>query len=240
MPRDSLATLFPAESPEMPHMDWLDVDTYLASKLLDPDPILEAVLHTNQVAGLPAIDVSPLQGKFLGLLARISGATRILEIGTLGGYSTIWLARGLPANGRLISLEFDPHYAEVARNNIARAGFAERVVVLTGAALETLPQLQDQGIGPFDLIFIDADKASMPAYLEWSIKLARPGTVIVADNVVRDGEVTNPLTSDANVRGVRKFLDMVAADPRLSASALQTVGLKGWDGFALIVVDRAP
>ncbi len=221
----------------MTRMDWSDVDTYLGSKLLHDDPIFETVLHTNKVAGLPAIDVSPLQGQFLNMLARIAGAARILEIGTLGGYSTIWLARALPAKGRLISLEFDPHHAEVARNNLARAGFSDNVVVLTGAALTTLPQLLQQGIGPFDLIFIDADKANMPAYLDWSLQLSRAGTVIIADNVVREGEVTNPLSTVPDVVGVRKFLDMVAENPRLTASALQTVGMKGWDGFAVVLVD---
>lgn len=221
-------------------MDWSDVDAFLGTKLLKQDNLLDVVQHTNDVAGLPSIQVSPLQGQFLSLLAKINDSARILEIGTLGGYSTIWLARALPANGRLISLEFDPHHAEVARKNIERAGLSDRVVILTGAALTTLPQLLQQGIGPFDFIFIDADKASMPQYLEWSLQLSRTGTVIVADNVVREGEVTNPLSTDPDVVGVRKFLDMVANDRRLTASALQTVGVKGWDGFAVVFVgDRA-
>ena len=221
----------------MPNMDWSDVDAFLGTKLLRNDNLLDAVQHTNDVAGLPSIQVSPLQGQFLSLLAKINGSARILEIGTLGGYSTIWLARALPAKGRLISLEFDPHHAEVARKNIERAGLSDRVVILTGAALTTLPELQQQGIGPFDFIFIDADKANMSQYLDWSLQLSRPGTVIVADNVVREGEVTNPLSTDPDVVGVRKFLDMVAQNSRLTASALQTVGVKGWDGFAVVLVE---
>ncbi len=224
----------------MSRMDWSDVDAFLGTKLLARDTLLEAIQHTNDVAGLPSIQISPLQGQFLHLIAKIGNASRILEIGTLGGYSTIWLARALPHKGRLISLEFDPHHAEVARKNIERAGLSDRVVILTGAALTTLPQLKQQGIGPFDLIFIDADKANMPAYLDWSIKLSRPGTVIIGDNVVRDGEVTNPLSTDPDVVGVRKFLDMISSDRRLTASALQTVGVKGWDGFAIIHVGQPP
>ncbi len=224
----------------MPNMDWSDVDAFLGTKLLKRDNLLDAVQHTNDVAGLPSIQVSPLQGQFLSLLAKINDSARILEIGTLGGYSTIWLARALPEKGRLISLEFDPHHAEVARKNIERAGLSDLVVVLTGPALTTLPQLLKEGIGPFDFIFIDADKANMPQYLNWSLQLSRPGTVIVADNVVREGEVTNPLSTDPDVVGVRKFLDMVAHDSRLTASALQTVGVKGWDGFAVIHVGNPP
>lgn len=216
---------------------WLDVDNYLTDRLLASDPALEAALAANETAGLPSIDVSPLQGKLLHLLALIVGARRILEIGTLGGYSTIWLARALGKGGRVVTLEADPLHADIARTNIARAGLADVVDLRLGLALDTLPALVDEG--PFDLIFIDADKPALPDYLSWALKLSRTGTVIIADNVVRDGDVTDPEHTDPWVQGVRGFLEMMGQEPRLSATALQTVGSKGWDGLAIAVV-RTP
>jgi len=210
---------------------WNQVDDYIVDTLLTADPVLDAALADSAAAGLPAINVAPNQGKLLMLLAQMAGARRILEIGTLGGYSTIWLARALPAGGRLVTLEYAPNHAEVARRNLARAGFAEQVEVKVGAALDTLPGLQ----GPFDFIFIDADKSSYPDYFLWSLKLARSGAVIVADNVVRAGKVLQP-GNDANALGVRRMNEMVAAEPRVAATAVQTVGAKGWDGFCLIRV----
>ncbi len=200
------------------------------------DHALDAARKANEESGLPAIDVSPLQGKFLEFLVRVSGARNILEIGTLGGYSTIWLARALPGDGRVISLELDPFHAEVARANLQNAGLLESVDVLVGPAIETLPTLEKTAPVPFDLIFIDADKQGYPEYLRWALKLARPGTVIVADNVVRQGKVIDAKSEDPSVQGVRRFTEMLAAEPRLSATVLQTVGVKGYDGFALAVV----
>jgi len=219
---------------------WSKVDDYIVGRLAPVDPILEAALTANQAAGLPQIDVSPAQGKFLHLLARMIGARRILEIGALGGYSAIWLARALPADGRLISLEADPKHAKVARENIARAGLAKRVEIRLGRALDTLPLLEADGAGPFDLVFIDADKPNNPEYLKWALKLARSGAVIVCDNVIRDGAVADARSRDANVLGARKLFDSLAAEPRLSASALQTVGAKGYDGFAIALVTADP
>ncbi|CAN7484444.1 O-methyltransferase [Phenylobacterium sp. LjRoot225] len=210
---------------------WTEVDHYLTEALLAPDPTLDAALADSQAAGLPAINVAPNQGKLLMLLAQMTGARRILEIGTLGGYSTIWLARALPADGRLVTLEYEPKHAEVARKNLARAGFADQVEVKVGAAIAALPSLE----GPFDFIFIDADKSGYPDYFLWSLKLARPGTVIVADNVVRAGKVLQP-GNDANALGVRRMNELIAAEPRVAATAVQTVGSKGWDGFCLIRV----
>lgn len=218
----------------MTQRDWSRVDGYFAERLLPPDPVLEAVLAANAAAGLPAIDVSPLQGRFLGLLARIAGARAILEIGTLGGYSTICLARAVPDGGRIVTLEADPNHAETARANLARAGLAATVELHEGPALDTLPELE--GGAAFDLIFIDADKRSNPEYLAWAIRLGRPGTVIVCDNVVRDGRVLDASSTAADVLGTRALLDAIAADPRLDASALQTVGTKGWDGFVIAVM----
>jgi predicted O-methyltransferase YrrM len=215
---------------------WSAVDAYVVDKLVPPDPALEAALAENTRAGLPAHDVSPAQGKFLHLLARVVGARRLLEIGTLGAYSTIWLARALPPEGRIVTLEFDPHHAEVARRNLAHAGLASQVDLRVGPALDTLPRLAAESAGPFDLIFIDADKPNNPAYLDWAMKLSRPGTVIIADNVIRDGAVIDADSGDDRVRGVRAFFDQMAADPRLDATALQTVGSKGWDGFAFALV----
>jgi predicted O-methyltransferase YrrM len=216
----------------MSRKQWAEVDRYFIDLLIHSDPALDAALETNSVAGLPPMDVTPNQGKLLHLLAYLMEAKRILEIGTLGGYSTIWLARALPKDGRLVSLEFNPKHAEVALANLARAGLSEVVEVRQGAALDILPQLT----GPFDLIFIDADKPNNPKYLEWALKLSRPGTLIVGDNVVRDGKVADPASTDPNVRGVRSFLEMMSAEPRLSATALQTVGIKGYDGFAMALV----
>jgi predicted O-methyltransferase YrrM len=215
---------------------WTAVDNYFGDLLIARDEKLDSALATNQKAGLPAIDVSRLQGKFLELLVRISGARRILEIGTLGGYSTLWLARALPADARIVTLEFDPHHAEVARANLAHAGLLERVNLRVGPAIETLPKLESTGDSPFDLIFIDADKESYPEYLDWSLKLSRVGTVIVADNVVREGKVVEADCDDPRVQGVRRFTEKMAAEPRLSATVLQSVGTKGYDGLALAVV----
>jgi len=214
-------------------MDEDGVDAWFAERLIGPDEDLGAILAANAAAGLPAIDVSPLQGKFLHLIARAIGAKRVLEIGTLGGYSTIWLARAVGEDGQVVTLELQPRNADVARANFARAGVGGRIDVRVGAALDLLPGVA----GPFDLIFIDADKANQDAYLAWALRLSRPGAVIIGDNVVRDGEVANPATSDPNVQGVRRFIDLLASEPRLSATAIQTVGAKGWDGFAIAVVD---
>lgn len=220
----------------MPEDRWAAVDSYIDGKLLPPDEALDAALRASADAGLPPISVSPSQGKLLQLIATVCGARRILEIGTLGGYSAIWLARALPPDGRLISLEADPRHAEVARANLANAGLAGITEIRVGPAQDTLPQLHAAGEGPFDLIFIDADKPGYAGYLAWSVRLSRPGSVIIADNVVRNGAVADPASSDASVQGVRGFLDAVAAEPRLSATAIQTVGSKGYDGFALAVV----
>ncbi|MGA2651003.1 MAG: O-methyltransferase [Terracidiphilus sp.] len=217
---------------------WSQVDAYFGELLTPPDEVLKAALAANKKAGLPSIDVTALQGKFLEFLVRISGARRILEIGTLGGYSTIWLARGLPENGRIISLELIPLHAEVARANLSRAGVLDRVEVRVGPAIESLQSLTQSGCAQFDMIFIDADKQGYPEYLQWALKLSRPGTVIVADNVVRDGKVADPECPDANVQGVRRFTDMLAAEKRVSTTVLQTVGTKGYDGFALALVLR--
>ena len=216
---------------------WSAVDSYLVERLLGADPVLDAALKANADAGLPSIDVSPTQGKLLHLLARMRGAKRILEIGTLGGYSTIWLARALPADGKLISLEFEPKHARVARGNIESAGLAGRVEVRVGAALDSLPKLHAEGAEPFDFIFVDADKENIPAYFEWSLRMARAGTAIVVDNVVREGEIIDADSVDPRVQGCRRFYEMLSGDQRVSATAIQTVGSKGHDGFALLVVN---
>ena len=217
---------------------WTQVDAYFGDLLAPTDAQLDAARATNRKAGLPPIDVSRLQGKFLELLVRISGARRVLEIGTLGGYSTIWLARALPEDGRIATLELNPKHAEVARTNWKNAGVANRIELHVGKAADSLQSLVNAGAAPFDLIFIDADKSSIPEYLDWAMKLSRPGTVIVTDNVVRDGKVIRTNSGDADVEGVRRFAEIVAADPRLSATVLQTVGSKGYDGFAIAVVLR--
>lgn len=213
---------------------WTAVDQYFTDLFIPPDPALEAALAASDAAGLPPHNVAPNQGKLLMLLAQIHGARTILEIGTLGGYSTIWLARALPADGMLITLEANPMHAEVARANIARAGLDAKVEVRVGKAADTLPKLAARA--PFDLIFIDADKPSNPIYLEWALKLARRGSLIIGDNVVREGAIIDAASADPNVQGIRRFNALLAADPRLSVTAIQTVGSKGYDGFALALV----
>jgi predicted O-methyltransferase YrrM len=215
---------------------WKAVDAYFTKTIVAPDRALEEALAANAAAGLPSIDVSAPQGKLIHLLARMTGAGKALEIGALGGYSTIWLASALPDDGKLITLERNARHAEVARRNVARAGLAAKVEVRTGAALETLPKIEAEGLGPFDFVFIDADKVNNAAYLEWAMRLSRPGTAIVVDNVVRDGEVVDAASADPDVIGVRRMFDLMAREPRLSATAIQTVGSKGWDGFALAIV----
>jgi predicted O-methyltransferase YrrM len=213
---------------------WAEVDAYLAGLLVASDEALDAALADSDAAGLPSIAVAPNQGKLLHLLARAVGARRILEIGTLGGYSAIWLARALPPDGWLVTLEADPRHAGVARANLERAGLGARVEIRVGPALETLPALEAEE--PFDLVFIDADKPGYPDYLAWSLRVSRRGTVIVADNVVRDGEVADVGSTDERVVGVRRFLELLAAEPRLDATVIQTVGVKGHDGLAIAVV----
>ena len=217
---------------------WSAVDEYLVRKLVKPDEALDKALTESDRGGLPAINVSPCHGKLLNLIARMIGARRILEIGTLGGYSTIWLARALPPTGRLITLEFLQKHADIARRNIERAGLQDRVDIRVGRALDTLPVIAEESPEPFDLVFMDADKENNQDYLQWAIKLSRPGTVIITDNVVRDGRVTDPGNRDPTVVGTRRFLDALADERRLSATAIQTVGSKGWDGFTLAIVDR--
>ena len=211
---------------------WIAVGTYFSELLAAPDAQLDATLDENEAAGLPAHDLSATQGKMLALFVRMTRAVRVLEIGTLGGYSTIWMARALGEGGRLVTIEANERHAAVARRNIERAGLAERIDLRVGAALDVLPSLE----GPFDLIFIDADKPNNPAYLRWAMRLARPGTVIVGDNVVRGGAVTDAASDDPNVQGVREFLRIIAEAPSLDGTAIQTVGEKGWDGFALAIV----
>ena len=211
---------------------WSAVDHYFDAALTPADPALSAALKASEAGGLPAIQVSAAQGKQLHLLARSIRARRILEVGTLGGYSTIWLARALPADGELISLEVDPHHAEVARGNIATAGLADRVEIRVGPALDTLPGVT----GPFDLVFIDADKPNNAGYFTHAVRLSRPGTVIVVDNVVRNGAVVDGTSGDAAVQGTRRLVETVAAEPRVSATAIQTLGTKGYDGYLLAVV----
>jgi predicted O-methyltransferase YrrM len=215
---------------------WAAVDDYLAEKLIPADAALTVAREANAAAKLPAIDVSPTQGKFLYLLAKMQRARRILEVGTLGGYSTIWLARALPDGGKLITLEIEERHAEVALKNIERAGVKSRVELRLAPAAESLAALVAEGAEPFDLIFIDADKPNNPVYLEWALRLARPGTVLIVDNVIREGEVIDPASMDESVRGTRRLFDLMAANPRLDATALQTVGSKGYDGFVMAVV----
>ncbi|MEU1230580.1 O-methyltransferase [Streptomyces sp. NPDC005828] len=217
----------------MTNPQWTAVDHYFTETIAPADEALTAALADSTAAGLPEIAVAPNQGKLLHLLASVQGARNVLEIGTLGGYSTIWLARALPADGRLITLEYSPAHADVARANIARAGLDKIVEVRTGAALDTLPQLETEGAGPFDLVFIDADKINNARYVAWALKLSRPGTVIVVDNVVREGRVATPHPDDPAITGTREMFDLIAAEPRLDATALQTVGTKGYDGLLL-------
>lgn len=215
---------------------WTAVDGYISDLFIAHDFALEAALDSSKAAGLPTINVSPAQGKLLNLLARVQGARKILELGTLGGYSTIWLARALPPEGHLISLEIDPRRAEIARANIARAELAHAVEIRVGPAADSLQQLLAEGRGPFDLIFIDADKPGYAEYLQWSLKLSRPGTLIIADNVIRKGAVADPASADENVQGIRKFNVALAAEKRVTTTVIQTVGCKGYDGLALILV----
>jgi predicted O-methyltransferase YrrM len=217
---------------------WASIDRYFGDLLAPSDEKLEAAVKANRKARLPAIDVSPLQGKVLQVLIKMTQARRVLEIGTLGGYSTIWMARALPKRGRIISLEFSPRHAEVARANLHCAGLLSRVDIRVRPALESLPVLKASGACPFDLIFIDADKENNPQYLQWALKLSRRGTVIVVDNIARHGSVIEAKSSKPDIVGTRRCLEMMAAEPRLCAVALQTVGVKGLDGFALAVVLR--
>ncbi|WP_240417121.1 O-methyltransferase [Paenibacillus periandrae] len=215
---------------------WDMVDQYVTERLIPRDAVLEKVLFSNRQAGLPAIDVTPNQGKLLNLLVQLKGAQRILEIGTLGGYSTIWMARALPVDGQLITLELDPLHAQVAQANITLAQLDGLINIRIGDALAQLAKMKDEGVPPFDFIFIDADKPNNPNYLKWALHFSHPGTVIVGDNVIRDGEVINENSQDPRVQGVRQFYDLLAEEPRISATAIQTVGSKGYDGFVLGIV----
>lgn len=228
-----------SQPPDRQHMTdqlWSDVDRYLTDLFIPQDAALESALEASTSAGLQPINVSPLQGKLLYILAKSHGAKNILEIGTLGGYSTIWLGRALPGNGRLTTLEADPKHAEIARANIARADLSGAVEVRLGRAQDSLPRLVAEHRGPFDLIFIDADKTGYAEYFAWSLKLAHRGTLIIADNVIRKGAVADPASTDANVQGVRRFQEAVAVEKRVTATGVQTVGSKGYDGFTLILV----
>ncbi|MEK4472008.1 O-methyltransferase [Paenibacillus sp. FSL R7-0048] len=216
---------------------WDKVDQYITERLIPQDVVLEEVLVTNQQAGLPPFDVSPSQGKFLNLLVQMKGARRILEIGTLGGYSTIWMARALPSDGQIVTLELDPIHAQVAKANLSLAEVDHLVELRVGDALVQLSQMKQEGVEPFDFIFIDADKPNNPNYLKWALQFSQPGTVILGDNVIREGEVINENSEDARVVGVREFYDLLAEEPRISATAIQTVGSKGYDGFVLGIVN---
>jgi predicted O-methyltransferase YrrM len=217
---------------------WHEVDEYIEARLVPADPVLQATLQTSAEAGLPAIALTPALGKLLHLIARIQGARRILEVGTLGGYSTIWLARALPNDGQLVTLELNPRYAEVATANAERAGLAGLIKIEVGPALESLNALVAAGVAPFDLVFIDADKQSTPEYFQLALELTRPGGVIVTDNVVRDGALADPDTQEPGARGMRRFHELLAAERRVSATTVQTVGSKGYDGFTLARVER--
>ncbi|MDO8149731.1 MULTISPECIES: O-methyltransferase [unclassified Isoptericola] len=212
---------------------WSEVDAYLAGELVEEDAALVAARDRGRERGLPPIEVTATQGAFLALLAQVSGARRVLEIGTLAGYSTIWLARAVGGAGHVTTVELDPRHAEVARENVDRAGVGPLVRIEVGRALDVVARLADRGAEPYDLVFVDADKANMPAYLELALRVTRPGSVIVGDNVVRRGAVVDPEDDDPDVVGVREFLHALGSDPRLTATALQTVGAKGWDGFAI-------
>ncbi|MGR3764330.1 O-methyltransferase [Rossellomorea sp. NS-SX7] len=217
----------------MTEKNWEEVDHYFTSKLHKEDDVLEAAMKANEEADLPAIDVAPNQGKLLHLLAKMKGAKSILEIGTLGGYSSIWMARALPEEGSLITLEYSEKHAEVARENLKRAGVDKKVKVLTGAALDTLPSLKDH---KFDFIFIDADKKNNPHYIKWAIELSNPGAVIITDNVVRGGRITDAASDDENIKGIREFVDILSENERIDSTAIQTVGTKGYDGFVIGIV----
>jgi len=219
---------------------WTAVDQYIADLLVPSDPALDAALRASTDAGLPAIQVSPSQGKLLHLLARMCGARNILEIGTLGGYSTIWLARAIPRGGHVITLEADQKHADVARSNFARADLSDVIELRLGRGLDTLPHIVAEGRGPFDLVFIDANKSEMPEYFDWALKLAHSGSVIIADNVVRHGEVIQANNPDPDIQGVRRFNEMLAREKRVTATEIQTVGSKGYDGFALALVTAGP
>ncbi len=220
----------------MTHDQWNAVDRYIEEHLVGDDPALAHALRSGVDAGMPPINVAPTQGKFLNLLATVHGARTVLEIGTLAGYSTIWLARALPENGRVVTLESNPEYAELAQSNITQAGLGGLVDVRVGSALDTLPVLADEGAGPFDFVFIDADKVNNPHYVDWALRLTRRGSVIVVDNVVRSGAVIDATTGDDRIAGVRRMFEQLSTEPRLSATALQTVGTKGYDGFLVAVV----
>lgn len=217
---------------------WTAVDRYIVDTFALEDDVLTQAQAACDAAGLPPIQVAPAQGKFLQLLTLITGAQRVLEIGTLGGYSTIWMARGLSANGRIVTMEIDPTHAEVAAGNFSRAGLSDMIDLRVGPALENLPVVEREGAGPFDLFFIDADKVNIPAYFEWALKLARPGSLIVVDNVVREGAVIDEASEDAAVQGVRRFNELAAASDGLESTVLQTVGVKGYDGFAISLVSQ--
>lgn len=232
----------PQEKP--PHMTqdekWLAIDDYIVESFLDEDPVLEAAQAACDAAGLPQIQVAPLQGKFLMMLARALNALKILEVGTLGGYSTIWLARGLADDGHVTTLELDPQHAEVAERNFEMAGLKDRITVRQGPALESMAALHAEDAGPFDLVFIDADKPSTPDYFEWAVKLSRPGSFIVVDNVVREGAILAAQSDNKHVKGLRAFYARAAASPRVTATAFQTVGHKGHDGLAIVQVTHTP
>ncbi|WP_458119421.1 O-methyltransferase [Paenibacillus sp. Z6-24] len=216
---------------------WSEVDHYVEQKLIPEDSIMKQVLLSNQQADLPPFDVSPLQGRFLQLLVRMSGARRILEIGTLGGYSTIWMARALPAGGRIVTLELNRHHADTAAANFELAGVTGQIELRQGDALKQLARLDEEDAEAFDFIFIDADKPNNPDYLKWALRFSRPGTVIFGDNVIREGEIINQQSSDPRIKGVRTFYDMLAGEPRITATALQTIGSKGYDGFMIGIVN---
>jgi predicted O-methyltransferase YrrM len=219
-----------------PTMKWEKVDQYLTEKLIPHDPLLEQVLHANKLNELPTYDVSPVQGKLLNLLVQIQGATRILEIGTLGGYSTIWMGRALPQSGKIVTLEIDPLHAKVAQANIDLANLPCSVEIRVGNALDQLAQMKQKNVESFDFIFIDADKPNNPHYLKWALEFSHPGTLIIGDNVIRHGEVINSESEDPRVQGVRQFYDLLAEEKRITATAIQTVGQKGYDGFVMGVV----
>jgi predicted O-methyltransferase YrrM len=214
---------------------WTDVERYIDGLLIPSDPVLEAAVAASEAAGLPAIAVTPGQGKLLYLLARVQRARRILEIGTLAGYSTLWMARALPAEGCIVTLEADPKHCEVAQANLARADVAPLIDLRLGRALDTLPELAAEGLEPFDMVFIDANKENTEAYFRWALRLSRAGAVIVVDNVIREGEVADPDSNDPRVQGIQRFNEAVAADPRVEATTIQTVGSKGYDGFTLAI-----
>jgi predicted O-methyltransferase YrrM len=222
---------------------WNAVDEYTAGLLIGKDPVLEEAQRDSDAAGLPPIQVTANQGRLLYLLLRIHGSRTVLELGTLGGYSTIWIGRALPPDGRLVTLELNERFAEVARANVARAGLQELVELRVGPALDTLAEMRQRGEGPFDVVFVDADKQTTPEYFRFALELTRPGSLIIVDNVVRDGAIADPATEEAGARGMRRFLELAGAEPRVTATTIQTVGSKGYDGFTLALVEperRAP